>query len=285
MSFRWLFALLSMWGMVTGGAVAYGQDALRVCSDPNNLPYSNREEKGFENRIAELIAADLGLDLEYTWFPQRMGFIRNTLKFWDDEKGRFRCDLVIGVPKGFDISDTTSSYYRSTYVIVVREKGVLSKIHTEADFSRLSEDQLATLRVGAFAPSPSVNWLERHGLSHNTRYYQVMSGDPDYYPGKILEEELIPGNLDAVLIWGPIAGYFASQNPEAGLRIIPLQSGPGMRFDYAMAMGVRRGEKEWKARIEESMSHKREEILAILHQYQVPLIEGQGTPLPVDDDD
>ena len=125
--FLLLIVAISMAQLLVDTDLAWAQepteDVLRVCSDPNNLPYSNRAQEGFENKIAELIAADLKRDLEYTWFPQRMGFIRNTLKFWDDELGRFRCDLVIGVPAGFDISDTTTPYYRSTYAIVLKADG------------------------------------------------------------------------------------------------------------------------------------------------------------------
>ncbi len=277
---RWIFFLLFL---STG--IARAEDVLRVCSDPNNLPYSNRAEQGFENKIAEVIAADLKHDLEYTWFPQRMGFMRNSLKFWDDELGRFRCDLVIGVPAGFDISDTTMSYYRSSYAIVIKAQGPLSHIHSADQLAGLGAEQKQNLRVGAFTPSPSVNWIDRAGFFENTTYYKVMTGDPDYYPGKIIEEELIPGKLDMVLIWGPIAGYFSSINSDAELRVIPLMSRPGMRFDFAMAMGLRRGEKVWKMRIEKAIADNQQAIMDILKEYQVPLIEGKGSTLTDNNDD
>ena len=280
-----VFFLLLLLGASLAQAEKLPQDVLRVCSDPNNLPYSNRAEEGFENKIAELIAADLQRDLEYTWFPQRMGFIRNTLKFWDDEQGRFRCDLVIGVPAGFDISATTAPYYRSTYAIVIKAQGPLSHIHSAKQLGELPTEQKQGLRVGAFAPSPSVDWINRSVFFEHTTFYKVMTGDPDYYPGKIIEEELIPGHLDVVLIWGPIAGYFARQNPAAALRVMPLMSEPGMRFDFAMAMGVRRRENDWKGLIEKSIADNREAIMGILRQYQVPLVAGVGSYLPVDDDD
>ena len=247
-------------------------DALRVCSDPNNLPYSNRAEEGFENKIAELIALDLKLELEYTWFPQRMGFIRNTLKYWDDEEERFRCDLVMGVPVGFDISDTTMPYYRSTYVLVFKAKGPLAGIDTAEAFSDLPMEQKKALRIGAFTRSPAVDWLNKFNLFENTTFYQIMTGDSDYYPGKIIEDELVPGNLDVVLMWGPIAGYFASRHPDADLRVIPMLNQPGFNFDFAMAMGVRRHESDWKGRIENSIAENQEAIQNILEQYQVPLV-------------
>ena len=283
------FLLFASWSLFVGASAAHGQgpekSTLRVCADPNNLPYSNRQEQGFENKIATLIAADMQAELEYTWFPQRMGFIRKTLKSWDDEQGRFLCDLVIGVPEGFDISDTTDSYYRSTYALLFKTKGPLGHIHSAAELAGLPLEQKQKLRIGAFAPSPSVDWLTRYGLFEQTTFYQVMTGDPNYYPGKMIEDELIPGNLDAALIWGPIGGYFASENPAAGLRLVPLVSEPGIRFDYAMSMGVRRRENDWKNRVEKSIADNREEILAILRQYQVPLIEEEDAALKVEDDD
>lgn len=139
-TFSLLLSVLIM-GAATVHAGEVPPDALRVCSDPNNLPYSNRAEEGFENKLAELIASDLKHELEYTWFPQRMGFIRNTLKYWDNEEERFRCDLVMGVPVGFDRSDTTMPYYRSTYVMVFKAKGPLAGIDTAEAFSALPMEQ------------------------------------------------------------------------------------------------------------------------------------------------
>jgi quinoprotein dehydrogenase-associated probable ABC transporter substrate-binding protein len=263
--------------LLTGIASAYAVESdpgkvLRVCSDPNNLPYSNRAQQGFENKIAELIAADLHLSLEYTWFPQRMGFIQNTLKSWDDDQQRYRCDLVIGVPEGFDMSDTTQAYYRSSYALVVKTTGPLANIHSPEQLATLPMEQKKQLRLGAFVPSPSVDWLSRIGLFDNTTFFPVMSGDADYYPGKIIEDQLIPGNVDAVVIWGPIAGYFAQQHSAADLRVLPLQSQPGLRFDFAMAMGVRYGDKNWKDRIQKSINDNHTAIVGVLNQYQVPLV-------------
>ena len=276
MSFLHVTFLLLLLALIMESAIVHASevppDALRVCSDPNNLPYSNRAEEGFENKIAELIASDLKLELEYTWFPQRMGFIRNTLKYWDDEEERFRCDLVMGVPVGFDISDTTMPYYRSTYVLVFKAKGPLAGIDTAETFSDLPMEQKKALRIGAFTRSPAVDWLNKFDLFENTTFYQIMTGDKDYYPGKIIEEELVPGNLDVVLMWGPIAGYFASRHPDAGLRVIPMLNQPGFNFDFAMAMGVRRHESDWKGRIEKSIAENQEAIQNILEQYQVPLV-------------
>lgn len=269
--------------LITGTAAVHGgeeqPDALRVCSDPNNLPYSNRAEEGFENKIAELIAADLKLELEYTWFPQRMGFIRNTLKSWDDEQHRFRCDLVMGVPEGFDMSDTTMTYYRSTYAIVLKATGPLEPVKTAEALAELPMEQKKKLRIGAFTRSPSVDWLSKFDLFDNTTFYQIMSGDADFYPGKIIEDELVPGNLDVVIMWGPIAGYFAGRHPDVGLRVIPMINQPGFQFDFAMAMGVRRRENGWKNRIEESIADNLEAIQSILKHYRVPVLAAQGPAL------
>jgi len=132
---------------------------LRVCSDPNNLPYSNKAQEGFENKIAELLANHLSLRVEYTWFPQRMGFIRNTLKKWDDDYQRFSCDLVMGVPAGFDMSATTAAYYSSSYAIVLKEDGPLANVKTVEQFSSLPLTTKKNLRIGAFTQSPAVDWL------------------------------------------------------------------------------------------------------------------------------
>jgi len=250
-------------------------ETLRVCADPNNLPYSNKQQQGFENKIAELLAADLSLELEYTWFPQRMGFIRNTLKRWDDDQQRFSCDLVIGVPAGFDMSDTTASYYASTYAIVLKEKGPLAHVKTVDDFANLPIEQKRKLTVGAFTRSPAIDWLTKYDLFESTEFLRIMSGDINYYPGKVIEDELIPGNMDAVVMWGPIAGYFASVNPDAGIRVIPMVNQTDFHFEFAMAMGLRRGDKDLKTRIQKSVKDNQNAIQKILQRYEVPIVAVQ----------
>ncbi len=251
---------------------------LRVCSDPNNLPFSHKNKKGFENKIAALLAETLNLELEYTWFPQRMGFIRNTLKSWSDEQGRFKCDLVMGVPEEFDMSDTTSAYYRSSYALVYKRNGRLAGIDMQSSLLNPNAKERPQITIGAFAPSPSINWLKQRDLLEQAKIYRMMSGDPDYYPGKLIEEDLVADKIDAAIIWGPIAGYFAkrvndaAENSATRLNVVLLQSGQDVRFDYAIAMGVRRGEKAWKKRIEQTLKENKPAITAILNEYKVPLL-------------
>jgi len=164
-------------------------------------------------------------------------------------------------------------------VIVIKVGGKLAHIHSAKQFAELPVEQRKGLKIGAFVPSASVDWIDRYGFFEQTRFSQAMTGDAEDYPGKIIEQELIPGYLDAVFIWGPIAGYFASQHPEADLRLLPLQSEPGIKFDYAMAMGIRRREPAWKAQIEQSMSRLQGPMMQILRQYQVPLVESRNTGL------
>lgn len=259
--------------------IAYADDQaggpLRVCQDPNNLPFSNTRGEGFENRIAELFAAKLGWGLEYYSFPQRMGFIRNTLRFKLPGEG-YRCDLVISVPERYEQVSPTRAYYRSTYALVYAKDGVLAGVRGSADFLALPADTLGRLRIGIFDRSPASDWLARHGLVDRAVPYRMLNADPDYYPGEIIEKDLAAGKLDAAVVWGPIAGFFARRVTSPPLAVVPLASEPGVRFDYGIAMGVRHGEPEWKATVERLIEENAAQIDAILREYGVPLVNAGG---------
>ena len=249
---------------------------LRVCQDPNNLPFSNRAGEGFENKIAELLARELGWTLEYTWFPQRMGFIRNTLRRRDPSSNRFACDLVIGVPAGFELASTTKPYYRSIYALVyVKGKG-LDRVKVPEDLVKLEPAKLKSLRLGVFGQSPAADWLLKHGLFDQVVSYQPQSGDPERYPGEIIEKDLASGKVDVAFVWGPIAGYFAKNAKSAGLAVVPFEPTPEIQFDFRIAMGVRFGEREWKDRIERLIEANRPRLHAILAAYGVPQLDEQG---------
>ena len=249
---------------------------LRVCEDPNNLPFSNRAGEGFENKIAELLAAELGWKLEYTWFPQRMGFIRNTLRGRDPDANRFKCDLVMGVPTGFELASTTKPYYRSTYALVyVKGKG-LDGVKLPEDMLKLEPAKLKTLKLGVIGQTPPVDWLLKHGLFDQAIPYRIQSGDPERYPGEIVEKDLAAGTIDVAFVWGPIAGYFAKNAPGSGMAAVPFAPTPDIQFDFRIAMGVRFGEREWKDRIEKLLDANRTRIQAILAAYGVPQVEEQG---------
>ena len=259
------------------GAPAAAQDkpterkALRVCQDPNNLPFSNRSGEGIENRIAELFGAALGLPVTYYSFPQRLAFIRNTLRYKLPDQD-YPCDIVMGVPVGYDQVSVTQPYYRSTYAMVFAPGNGLDQVRSAADFLALDRASLAKLRIGVYDRSPASDWLNKHGLIDSGVPYQMMNADPDQYPGEIIEKDLASGKLDVAIVWGPIAGYFAKRIKSPQLSVVPLKSEPGVRLDFQMAMGVRYGEREWKRQVESLIDAKRSEIAAILADYGVPLV-------------
>jgi quinoprotein dehydrogenase-associated probable ABC transporter substrate-binding protein len=237
---------------------------LRVCADPNNLPFSNDRREGFENRIAELIAQEWNLPLEYTWWAQRRGFIRNTL-----EAGL--CDLLIGVPARYERVLTTAPYYRSTYVFVYRK---------DAGFSIDSYDSplLHKLRVGVQLigedgnNSPPAHELARRGVIGNVKGFRVAGdyGQPNP-PARIIDA-VGHGDIDIAVAWGPMAGYFARRQPVA-LTVVPVpaQAQPlSLPVAFDISMGVRRGEEELRRELEELLIRKKGAIDGILDSYGVP---------------
>lgn len=265
-------ALAAALGSATAQDQPAVRTALRVCQDPNNLPFSNLKGEGIENRIAELFGKALGLPVTYYSFPQRLAFIRNTLKFKLPGQD-YPCDLVIGVPAGFDEVSVTKPYYHSTYALVFPKGNGMDQVTSGADFLKLDRAKLASLRIGIYDRSPASEWLSKHNLVDQGVPYRVMNADPKQYPGEIVEKDLAAGKIDVAIVWGPIAGYFAQRVKSPVLMVVPLKSEPGVKFDYQMAMGVRYGEREWKQQIESLIDSKRPEILAILKEYGVPLVD------------
>ena len=270
---RWAAAGLALSALTASVAAQDApRTALRVCQDPNNLPFSNLEGKGIENRIAEVFGKALGLPVTYYSFPQRLAFIRNTLRF-KLPGSDYPCDIVMGVPAGYDQVSVTKPYYRSTYALVyVKGKG-LDKVASTADFLALEPARLAALRIGVHDRSPASAWLDRHRLVDQGVPYAMMNADPAQYPGEIIEKDLAAGKIDVAIVWGPIAGYFAQQVKTPELVVVPMQSEPGVRFDYEIAMGVRYGEREWKQQVEALIESRRPEIQAILKEYGVPIVD------------
>jgi len=270
------FALLSC------AAIAAAEDtparqALRVCQDPNNLPFSNTSGEGIENRIAEVFGKALGLPVTYYSFPQRLAFIRNTLRYKLPGQD-YPCDIVMGVPVGYDQVSVTKPYYRSTYALVYPQGKGMDQVRSAADFLALDRAQLSKLRIGIYDRSPASDWLAKHGLEDRGVPYRIMNADPSQYPGEIIEKDLAAGKIDAAIVWGPIAGYFAKRVDTPKLSVVPLPSEPGVRFDYQMAMGVRYGEREWKQQVETLIESQRPAITAILREYGVPLLDNVPAP-------
>ncbi|MBK1612357.1 ABC transporter substrate-binding protein [Rubrivivax gelatinosus] len=265
--------------MAAACAAAGAQDAprtaLKVCQDPNNLPFSNERGEGIENRIAEVFGKALGLPVTYYSFPQRLGFIRNTLRFKLPGQD-YPCDIVLGVPAGFEQVSVTKPYYRSTYALVYAAGRGLDGVTSGPQFLALDRERLAKLRIGLYDRSPASAWLAQHGLVDSGVPYPIMSPDPQAYPGQILERDLAEGRLDAAIVWGPIAGFVAQRAKSPKLVVVPLASEPGVKFDFSMAMGVRYGEREWKQQVEQLIERHRAEITAILQSYGVPLLEPEA---------
>lgn len=252
--------------------------AFRPCIDPSNLPFANIEGEGFENRIAELFAQKLGLPVKSYAFPQRMNFIRNTLRYRLPGED-FRCDIVMSVPAGYDQVSATTPYYRSTYALVYPKGKGLDQVRTGADLAALPSSLRNQLKIGIHDKSPASAWLLKHGLEEQARPYAMLSPNPDQYPGEIIEKELAQGKIDAAVVWGPIAGYYAKRVRNVELAVIPLRSEPGVKFDYAIAMGVRQGEPEWKAGVQKLIDENQAAITAILREYGVPLANERGEPI------
>ncbi|MEX0959234.1 MAG: substrate-binding domain-containing protein [Burkholderiales bacterium] len=266
-------------GTAAGAAAEPASGVLRVCQDPNNLPFSNEQGEGFENRIAQILADEMKVPLETVWYPQRMNVVRNTLRYRLPGDVGYRCDLLTGMPASFDAVATTKPYYRSTYVLAyVKGRGL--EVDSSDAFLALDRAQLSKLRIGVYDRSPVVRWLTRHGLVDQAVPYQTMNPDPSHYPGQLIDRELASGRIDVAMIWGPIAGYFASRVQNAEIAVVPLKSEPGVPFDFAMSMGVRHGEPEWRARIQAALDANRERIDAVLREFGVPLVDEAGDPLP-----
>lgn len=238
------------------------RSTLRVCADPGNLPFSNRAGEGFENKIAELLADELGVPLEYTYYPDTMGFIRNTL----DAK---RCDLVIGVTSVNEMVQNTNPYYSSTYALVYRADSGL-------DIDSLADPALEDLRIGAVAKTPPVTVLARQGLLGNMKPYRLMVDTRHDLPGRDLVEDVAAGKLDIGVVWGPIAGYWAKQQ-DVPMTVVPLVGeASGTALAFRISMGVRRGEPDWKHRLNELIDAEQEAINRVLVDYGVPLLDRRG---------
>src|SRR5215470_3238846 len=235
---------------------------LKVCADPNNLPFSNEQKDGFENKIAELIGKELGLAVDYAWFPQVIGFVRNTLR-------THLCDLVVGTVAGDDIMQTTNPYYFTTYVMLYRsDKGFA--------FKGPQDSGLASLRLGVVAGTPPSDLLVRHDLMSHTRPYALTVDTRSESPTHQMVHDVVDGTIDVGFLWGPIAAYYRKRD-DLPLTLVPLKDEPGAaRMDYHIAMGVRGNEPEWRRRINAAILKRQDEITAILRDYGVPLLNEQG---------
>lgn len=257
--------------------------SLKVCADPDNLPQSDRSGAGYENKIAEALARDLGRKLEYTWFPQRMGFVRQTLRAQDDVTHEFKCDVIIGVPKGYELTMTTQPYMRSIYALVAPGKDEYKAMKSPDELLSLPREKLSKLRFGVFARTPPTDWLLKNGLIGQAHFYAQQSGDPTEHPANIIERDLAAGNIDVAMVWGPVAGFLADRHKGGDAWVsVPFQPDPAIQFDYEMAMGVRFGEKEWRDTLDAWIATHHDDIRTVLTTFRVPLLEPSRTAVSTD---
>ena len=268
-----LTLLLPMTGQAADAPAAPDQKVLRVCQDPKNLPMSDREDRGFENKIAELLAKKLGWKLEHTWYPQRMGFIRNTLKAKIPDTDNYKCDVVTGVSTDFDFGLATKAYYTSTYAMAyVKGKG-LDSVKTPEDLLKLDKSVRDKLKIGIFGRSPAADWLLKNGLIDQMVSSQQQTGDPDQYPGQLIDRDLVNGTVDVAIAWGPIVGYFAKNSKQVPIAVVPFKpESDGIRYGFSIAMGVRYGEKALRDQLDAVLEASRPEIADILKNYGVPTV-------------
>ena len=249
------------------------QKVLRVCQDPRNLPMSDQQEHGFENRIAALFAKKLGWKLEHTWYPQRMGFIRNTLKAKIPDTDAFKCDVVTGVSPDFDLGLATKPYFFSTYALAYLQGKGLDEIKAPEDLLKLKRSTRDKLKIGIFAGSPASDWLLKNGLIGQMVSFQPQTGDPEQYPGQLIDRDLASGKIDVAIAWGPIVGYFADHTKGAAIAVVPFQpEADGIRYGFGIAMGVRYGEKALRDQLNALIEASQSEIAAILKEYAVPTV-------------
>jgi quinoprotein dehydrogenase-associated probable ABC transporter substrate-binding protein len=267
---RPLLFLLSVFVLTAGSVSADPQRSpapFRVCADPNNLPFSNSKQAGFENKIAQVLAHALHSEPQYTWWPQRRGFLRNTL-----DAGV--CDVVMGIPAEVQSLLTTRPYYRSTYVFVTPQ----TEKHR---FISFDDPELRRLKIGVhligddYANSPPAHLLAAKGIVNNVVGYSVF-GDygEDSPPGKLIQA-VAAGEVGIAIVWGPIAGYFAKQQAQL-LTVTPVpihESSATLPLTYRIALGVRKRDVALQARLDDALEKHRAEVHKILEDYGVPLVQ------------
>jgi quinoprotein dehydrogenase-associated probable ABC transporter substrate-binding protein len=267
-----LSVLLSM-GVIAPARAAEGQRIdlvdrlwLRVCADPANMPFSNAKGEGFENKLADIVAAELKVPVEYTWFPQAVGFIRNTLF-------AKRCDVVMGYAQGDELVLNTNAYYRSVYTLVYRNGAGLDGV------DHLSDLRLKDKRIGLIAATPpSANMLAL-GLMQHAKPYPLMVDRRYESPAERMIADIRSGEIDAGVLWGPIAGYFAAKGGEK-LTVVPLlKETIGPRMAYRITFGVRPLDDDWKRELNALIAKLQGRFDAVLLQYGVPLFDEQNNPI------
>jgi mxaJ protein len=257
-------------GVGTLSSTAPADDApshwLRVCADPDNMPFSNDKGEGFENKLAELLAAKLNAHLVYSWFPEGAGSVPN-------QALQDICDLVMGYAQGTGLVEDTNPYYHTSYVLIYRKKD-----QDLAGVDSLSDPRLKQKKIGIFARTPPASMLATNGLVANAQPFEI-AGTSSSKAASEMIAEIASGKIDAGLLWGPVGGYYAQKSPVP-LAVVPLTKetvGPRLLFD--ITMGIRPGEPEWKHSLNKLIAENQDDINAILRDYDVPLLDEAGNQL------
>jgi quinoprotein dehydrogenase-associated probable ABC transporter substrate-binding protein len=266
----WFIAVLGLLTVASACAQAPGLGSsvelvdsrtLRVCADPHDLPFSDEAGEGFENKIAALLASKVSKPINYTYYPQVIGFVRNTLN-------ALRCDVVMGVAVGDDLMQTTNPYYHTTYALVFKPGNGLDGIET------LEDQRLKGKHIGVIAGTPPSGVLVQQGLMALAKPYPLTVDTRVEVPSQTMVNDIASGQIDAGVLWGPIAGYYA-QHVTPHLVVVPLLKEQS-RMDFQIAMGVRHSDQDWKRQLNRIIAEEQPEIDRILQQYGVPLLDQQG---------
>jgi mxaJ protein len=261
---RWMLLALAL----LLAACAPEQRVLRVCADPNNLPFSNARREGFENKLAELVARDLGARVEYTWWAQRRGYVRNTLKAG-------KCDLWPGVATQVEMVATTRPYYRSSYVFVTRAD-------RDLDIASYDDPRLKTLTIGVqmigddASNTPPTHALARRGITGNVRGYMLYGDYAEANPPAEIVRAVDRGDVDVAVVWGPLAGYFAAAaaHPLKLTPVTPWLDGPQWPMVFDISMGVAKDQPKLRQEVDEVLDRRAPEIGRLLAAYHVPRVDG-----------
>jgi quinoprotein dehydrogenase-associated probable ABC transporter substrate-binding protein len=278
---RWLLiSLLAVGAMPIGQEISRAQTTesgdlsielvdpkvLRVCADPRNLPFSNEKGEGFENKLAELFAEKLQKKLDYMYFPQATGFVRMTL-------GAHRCDVIMGFPQGDDLVQGTNPYYRTAYAMVAKQGGGLDEVAT------LEDERLKGKHIGIVAGTPPATNMAANGLMMDAKPYPLMIDTRFDSSAAAMIEDLMSGQIDAGVLWGPMAGYYAKK-ASPPLHITPLvKETSGPRLAYRIGMGVRPADQNWKRQLNRLIQENQPAINKILLDFGVPLLDENDRPI------
>ena len=248
----------------------------KVCADPYMLPMSNQDGEGYENKIAELLANKLGLKLKYEFFPQRIGFIRNTLRAESESGLGYKCDIVINVPSSFELAATTEPYYTTSYALIFAKGGKLDSVTDPSMLLDAVKASKEKVKIGLSDVGAAQLWVFYNGLMSYITPYQGQPGNPKANPAKTLIDDIVAGKIDATVVMGQSAGYWAKQyKDKTELVVLPIKDDPErkIRLSYSFSMAVRYGDKAWKETINKLIKENKTEIEDILIDYNIPLIK------------